>query len=86
MPIDRKLLDILVCPVTKQPVFPLESVLLEKLNTLVADGKIELLDGSVVSEPVQEALITRNKTTIYRVENGIPIMLEDQGIAANQLD
>ena len=86
MPIDKKLLDILVCPVTKQPVFPLEPALLEKLNALVADGKIELLDGSVVSEAVQEALITRNKTTIYRVENGIPIMLEDQGIAADQLD
>ena len=86
MPIDRKLLDILVCPVTKLPVYLLEPAKLEKLNQLILDKKVESLDGATIEEPLQEALITSNKSTIYRIENSIPIMLEDQGIAAGQLD
>ena len=44
------------------------------------------MDGNVLESPLSEALITNNGNMIYRIDDGIPIMLEDQGIAADQLD
>jgi uncharacterized protein YbaR (Trm112 family) len=39
----------------------------------------------VIAEPLQEALITESSRTIYRVDDGIPVMLEEQGINTDQL-
>lgn len=86
MPIDRKLLEVLVCPITKLPVFVLEEQKLQKLNELISQGALQTMDGKAVSEPLQEALITRNKNVIYRIENNIPIMLESQGMAVDQIE
>lgn len=86
MPINGKLLEILVCPVTKLPVFILEEQKLQKLNELIAQGALQTMDGKTILEPLQEALITRNKNIIYRIENNIPIMLESQAISVNQIE
>lgn len=86
MPINRELLDVLVCPVTKLPVSMLDGEMLDTLNRLVAAGKIHTVDGEVLQAAVTEGLITSNGNMIYRIEEGIPIMLEDQGITADQLD
>ncbi len=85
MPIHPELLKALVCPATKLPVSMLDSNRLEKLNHLISEGAIETLGGQPVSQPLTEALITRNNQTIYRVERGIPVMLEGQAIAADQI-
>lgn len=85
MPIDRKLLEILRCPVTKQPVLPLSRDKLDKLNALIANGEVHYVDGSKVDHPLQEGLITENGRTVYRVDDSIPVMLEDQSIATEQL-
>ena len=84
MSIDRKLLEILCCPVTKVPVKVLSSARLKQLNDRIAQGDVLYLDGSQVKEPFEEALITENDTTIYRVDDGIPVMLEDKGVATLQ--
>ncbi len=85
MPIHPELLKALVCPVTKLPVSMLDSNRLEKLNRLIDDGSVETLGGHPVTEPLTEALITRNNKTIYRIKQGIPVMLEDQAMAAEQI-
>ena len=85
MAIDPTLLEILVCPVTKQPVSRLESSRLETLNQLIAEGEVSNLSGEAVASPLQEALITRPGTTVYPVEQGIPIMLEGEGIDVENL-
>ena len=85
MPINSQLLDILVCPVTKLPVSTLGADMLKTLNDKIGSGDIVSKDGNVITEIIDEALITSNKTTIYRVQDSIPIMLEDQGIDASQL-
>lgn len=85
MSIDKGLLDILCCPVTKTPVKPLTKDKLDILNRAIEQGGIKLRDGSVVEAPLEEGLITQDGKTIYRVSDGIPIMLEDQAIAANQV-
>jgi len=84
MPVDKKLLEILRCPVTKLPLTPLSKDRIRKLNQHISDKEVNYVDGGVVDKPIQEALITQNDRTIYRVDDGIPIMLEDQGIPTEQ--
>lgn len=78
---DRKLLDILCCPATKQPLALLNKAELRALNDAIAAGGLKRADGSGQSEPIKEGLITRDHQTIYRVEDGIPVLLTDEGIA-----
>lgn len=85
MAIDRKLLEILVCPITKQPLFVLKPARLDMLNQLIEQRKLHAVDGSVIEQPLQQALITQNGTTIYRVDGDVPVMLEEQSIPCEQL-
>ncbi len=85
MSIDKKLLEILCCPVTKVPVKLLPKPKLGALNERVAAGEVKRASGDTVVEPLDEALITENGTTIYRIDSGIPVMLEDEAIPAAQL-
>ncbi len=85
MSVDKHLLEILVCPVTKTPVKLLAKDKLAILNREVDQGAVAYLDGSPVEGPQDEALITEDGRTLYRVSDGIPVMLEEQGISAKQV-
>ena len=85
MSIDRKLLEILVCPATKVPVKLLPRDKLAVLNRSIEAGDIQRQDGSAVSEALEAALITEDGRTLYPIEDGIPVMLEDQSIIARQV-
>ena len=78
---DRKLLDILCCPASKQPLALLNKAELRALNEAISAGGLKRTDGSPQSAAVKEGLITRDHQTIYRVEDGIPVLLSDEGIA-----
>ena len=85
MSIDPKLLDILVCPITKVSVQVLGKRKLAVLNRAVAEGGVKHLDGTVVDTPLDEALTTTDGRTVYRIDDGIPVMLEDLAIPTEQL-
>ena len=85
MSIDRKLLEILVCPTTKVPVKLLGRDRLATLNRCIESGEVHYADGSRVSGPLSDALITDDGRTLYPVEDDIPVMLEENAIAANQV-
>ncbi len=85
MTVDKKLLEILVCPTTKVPVSLLSKDKLAILNRHIESGDVRFADGSNVTGPLQAALITEDGRTIYVIDDDIPIMLEDQAIAANQV-
>ncbi len=86
MPINRRLLEILVCPITKLPLSMVTESKLDKLNALISNSDLQTMDGNIISESLQEALITTNNKMIYRIENDIPILLEDQGISVDQVE
>jgi uncharacterized protein YbaR (Trm112 family) len=86
MSVDPRLLEILCCPATKIPVRMLSGEKLRRLNTAVSAGSVKTLDGNLVAELLAEGLVTENGTTIYRVDDGIPIMLEELGIPTHQLE
>ena len=85
MSVDPKLLEILVCPITKVPVRMLGRQKLAALNRAIAEGGVRHMSGVVVDAPVAEALVTSDGRTVYRVDDGIPVMLEDFAIPTEQL-
>ena len=82
---DRKLLDLLVSPDTRQPLLQLDSAGLDALNRAIAAGQVTKFDGSVHTDALREALITRDRKQIYRVEDGIPVLLPEEAIATAQI-
>ena len=86
MPIDRKLLEILRCPVTKQQVFPLADKQLTAVNQAIALGNVVHPDGSAVDNPLEDGLVTENRNRVYRIEQDIPVMLEDESILTDQVE
>jgi uncharacterized protein YbaR (Trm112 family) len=82
---DRKLLDILVCPASRQPLEALEKAGLDALNQAIGAGGVTRVDGTPQSEVLREALVTRDRKTVYRVDDGIPVLLVEEGLATSQV-
>ncbi|MDX1379906.1 MAG: Trm112 family protein [Xanthomonadales bacterium] len=82
---DGKLLEILCCPVSKTPLKRLDSTRLERLNAHIAAGEVQFVDGKPVESSLTEALITEDDKVIYIVDDGIPVLLEEQGIGTTQM-
>lgn len=78
--VDQTLLEILVCPETKQALHHADAALLEELNASVRAGSISNRGGTVVSAPVGEALVREDGRVLYPVRDDIPIMLIDESI------
>ena len=85
MSVDPKLLEILVCPITRVSVRMLGKQKLSVLNRAIAEGGVKHFGGAVVDAPLDEALVTTDNRTVYRVDDGIPVMLEDLAIPTEQL-
>ena len=83
---DKKLLDILCCPASKQSLLLLSSDQLDRMNAAIAAGKALQLDGQSVNKPLKEALITRDGKLIYRIDDGIPVLLAEEAVASASID
>lgn len=83
---DKKLLDILCCPISKQSLLPLSAARLQVLNEAIAQSRIRQQDGKVLDNQLKQALISSEQKWIYRIDDGIPVLLSDEAIAAGQLD
>ena len=83
---DRKLLDILVCPASRQPLGVLEREGLEALNRAIEAGGVRRADEATQAGPLREALVTRDRRTVYRIDDGIPVLLAEEGIATAQVE
>jgi uncharacterized protein YbaR (Trm112 family) len=82
---DKKLLDIICCPVTRLPLELLGSDRLGQLNRAISSGKVRNNADAAVADPLAEALITRDGHYVYPVQDGIPVLLEEQSIDWNQV-
>ena len=82
---DRKLLDILLCPSTYQPLQKLKRDDLSLLNQAIANSQINRIDQKKQPTPFDAALITRDRTLIYRIDDGIPVLLIDEGVPTHQI-
>ncbi|MEE3328311.1 MAG: hypothetical protein VX252_13315 [Myxococcota bacterium] len=80
MPISNELLEILVCPETRQPVSLADDQVIEGLNTAIKSGRLRTRGGEKVSEAIQEGLLREDGRILYRIEDDIPVMLIEESI------
>lgn len=83
---DPRLLDILCCPVSRQPLRPLRRDELAALAEAIGAGRVATDGGRRVAEAPVAALVTMNGRTIYRIEDDIPVLLADEAIATDAIE
>jgi len=82
--VDQSLLEILVCPETKQPLHVADSGLIERLNDSIRKGSVVARGGQAAGEPLTEGLVREDGAVLYPVRDDIPIMLIDEAIPLSQ--
>jgi uncharacterized protein YbaR (Trm112 family) len=85
MTFDKKLLDIICCPVTHVPLKILATDELSALNNRIGEGRIKTRADAVVADPWEAALVTEDGKLAYPVQDGIPVLLEECAIHMSQL-
>lgn len=82
---DKRLLSILCCPITHKGLAPARGDLLQKVNAAIATGKLVNREGAAVAGSLKEALVTDDGKLLYPVKDGIPVLLEGDSVALEQL-
>ena len=80
MTVDPELIEILVCPETRQPVRAASAAELARVNAAVRDGTLRNRAGSRVERELVEALVRDDGRVLFPVEDGIPSMLIEESI------
>lgn len=80
MTISQELLDILVCPETRQSLTLADADEVVGINQRIARGELVNREGRTLTEPVDGALIRADRRVFYPVRDDIPIMLIDEAI------
>ncbi len=83
--VDAQLLEILVCPETKEPVRLADDSLLERLNKGIEARTVMTRAGEVVQESIHEGLVREDGRVLYVVREDIPIMLIDEQVLLDTL-
>ncbi len=80
MPVSPELLEILVCPETKQPVAEASAEILTSINQRIQTGDQRNRGGETISQPITEGLLREDGKILYVVDDGIPVMLIEESI------
>ncbi len=78
--IDKRLLEILVCPETRTPLSLASEALVARLNHLVAAGTLVNRGGQRVEKPLEGGLVREDRRFLYPIFDGIPVLLIDEAI------
>ncbi len=82
---DKRLLTILRCPISHKGLSVLKKDELARINAAIAAGELVNHEGAAIANSLTEALITDDGKRIYPVDDGIPVLLEDESISMEQL-
>jgi uncharacterized protein YbaR (Trm112 family) len=80
MPISDELLEILVCPETRQPVAVADDALIARINADIEAGRLRNRGGDKVSDAISEGLVREDGKIVYVIEDSIPVMLIEESI------
>ena len=83
---EKRLLNILRCPVTHKGLSLARRETLGRLNAAINEGRICNHDGTTLTDPLSEALVTDDDKLLYPIDDGIPVLLEGEAIRIDQLE
>ncbi len=83
--LNPELLEILVCPETKQTLKLADAGTLERVNQAVAAGGLKNQGGNRVKDRIEEGLVREDGNVLYPVKDDIPVMLLDEAIRLETL-
>lgn len=78
--IDTQLLDILVCPETKEPVKLADAAMVDGVNRAIAAGKVSTRGGAAVKDAIDGGLVRADGKVLYPIRDEIPVMLVEEAI------
>jgi uncharacterized protein YbaR (Trm112 family) len=81
--IGQELLDILVCPETKQSLRLVSEENVDKINREIGEGRLLNRGGKLVSEKIDAGLLREDGSLVYPIRHDIPIMLIDEAICVS---
>ena len=84
--IDKRLIEILVCPENQTPLTVADAPLIAKLNHAIEAGEVKNRGGNKVEEPVEAGLVRQGGDYLYPVVDDIPVLLIDESICLDQID
>ena len=82
---DKRLLELLCCPVDKRPLKMIGREQLRALNAAIDRGGILTVGGDPVTRPLADALIREDGKVIYPIVDDIPVLLAEEAIGTTQL-
>ena len=78
--LDYKLLSILCCPETREPLSEAGEDCIALLNNAIEAGSLKNVAGEAITERLTEVLVTPDGSRVYVVREGIPVLLADEAI------
>jgi uncharacterized protein YbaR (Trm112 family) len=76
---------ILVCPTDHTPLIKADERVVTRLNRAIAAGRVTNRAGRRVDQPIDGGLLRSDKTFLYPILDGIPVLLADEAISLAQL-
>jgi uncharacterized protein YbaR (Trm112 family) len=83
--VNPELLEILVCPETKQTLAMADAEVLDRVNRAVGEGTLVSQGGDRVKKRIEEGLVREDGNVLYPVKDDIPVMLLDEAIRLDTL-
>jgi len=81
---DEKLLEILCCPETHQPLSRAGAELVDELNQRIQAGTLFDRIDEKITEPIDGGLIREDGNILFLIRQGIPVMLVEKGVPLGQ--
>ena len=83
---DQQFLEMLRCPVTQQPLEPIDEARLVSVNQAIQNGSLRNSLDENLEQPLEGGLVNQDGTLLYPLQNGIPNLIADDRISLDQLN
>lgn len=83
--LDTQILSLLCCPEDRSLLTEADSATIEQLNQKIRAGLLKNRSGQPVTEPIDGALIRKDRQYAYPIRQEIPVLLVDEALDVSGL-